>query len=96
MHRPIRKVFDNADEKQVIGLFVWVFVKIFAVACLLAVPVAWFAAYKWLQGFAYKTSISPMVFALSLLGLLLITLLTVSYEILKSARTNPVTSLRTE
>ena len=91
----IRKVL-GADEKQVIGLFVWVFVKIFAVACLLAVPVAWFAAYKWLQGFAYKTSISPMVFALSLLGLLLITLLTVSYEILKSARTNPVTSLRTE
>ena len=91
----IRKVL-GADEKQVIGLFVWVFVKIFGVACLLAVPVAWFAAYKWLQGFAYRTSISPMIFALSLLGLLVVTLLTVSYEILKSARTNPVTSLRTE
>jgi len=91
----IRKVL-GADEKQVIGLFVWVFVKIFAVACLVAIPLAWFAAYKWLQGFAYRTSISPMIFALSLLGLLVVTLLTVSYEILKSARTNPVTSLRTE
>ena len=91
----IRKVL-GADEKQVIGLFVWVFVKIFAVACLVAIPLAWFAAYKWLQGFAYKTSISPMIFALSLLGLLGVTLITVSYEILKSARTNPVTSLRTE
>ena len=91
----IRKVL-GADEKQVISLFVWVFVKIFAVACLVAVPLAWFAAYKWLQGFAYRTSISPMIFALSLLGLLVITLITVSYEILKSARTNPVTSLRTE
>jgi putative ABC transport system permease protein len=91
----IRKVL-GADEKQVISMFVWVFIKIFGVACLLAVPLAWFAAYKWLQGFAYRTSISPMIFALSLLGLLLVTLITVSYEILKSARTNPVTSLRTE
>ena len=91
----IRKVL-GADEKQVIGLFVWVFVKIFAVACLIAIPLAWFAAYKWLQGFAYRTSISPMIFAWSLLGLLVVTLLTVSYEILKSARTNPVTSLRVE
>lgn len=91
----IRKVL-GADEKDVISLFAWVFIKIFAVACLLAIPVAWFAAYKWLQGFAYRTSISPMIFALSLLGLLLVTLLTVSYEIMKSARMNPVTSLRTE
>jgi putative ABC transport system permease protein len=91
----IRKVL-GADEKQVIKLFVWVFIKIFFVACLVAVPLAWFAAYKWLQGFAYRTSISPMIFAVSLLGLLAVTLLTVSYEILKSARTNPVTSLRTE
>jgi putative ABC transport system permease protein len=91
----IRKVL-GADEKQVIRLFVWVFVKIFGVACAIAIPIAWYTAYKWLQGFAYKTSISPMIFALSLLGLLLITLLTVGYEILKSARTSPVHSLRTE
>lgn len=91
----IRKVL-GADEKQVISLFIWIFIKIIAVSCLVAVPIAWLAAYKWLQGFAYRTSISPLVFAFSLLGLLVITLLTVGYEILKSARTNPVTSLRTE
>ena len=91
----IRKVL-GADERQVMGLFIWVFVKIIAVSCLVAIPLAWLAAYKWLQGFAYRTSIDPLVFAFSLLGLLLITLLTVGYEILKSARTNPVTSLRTE
>jgi len=91
----IRKVL-GADERQVIRLFLWVFVKIFAVACVMAIPVAWFAAYKWLQGFAYRTSISPMIFAISFAGLLLVTLLTVGYEILKSARANPVKSLRTE
>jgi putative ABC transport system permease protein len=91
----IRKVL-GAGERQVISLFLWMFMKIFAVACLVAIPVAWFAAYKWLQGFAYRTSISPLVFAISFLGLLMVTLLTVGFEIFKSARTNPVNSLRTE
>jgi len=91
----IRKVL-GAGERQVISLFLWMFIKIFTVACLAAIPVAWFAAYKWLQGFAYRTSISPLVFAISFLGLLMVTLLTVGFEIFKSARTNPVNSLRTE
>jgi len=91
----IRKVL-GANEKQVISLYLRMFLKIFIVACLLAIPLAWLASYKWLEGFVYRTSISPMIFAMSLLGLLLITFLTVSYEIWKSARTNPVQSLRTE
>jgi putative ABC transport system permease protein len=91
----IRKVL-GADVKQVIGMFVWLFIKIFLVAAFIAVPAAWFASYKWLEDFAYKTSISPLVFVSSLMGLLFITLATVSYEIWKSARANPVRSLRTE
>jgi putative ABC transport system permease protein len=91
----IRKVL-GASEGQVVGMFLQLFLKIFVVAGVAAIPVAWWAAYKWLQGFTYRTSISPMVFAISLLGLLLVTLLTVGYEILKSARANPVQSLRTE
>jgi putative ABC transport system permease protein len=91
----IRKVL-GAGEKHVVALFASVFFRIFIIASLIAVPISWFVAYKWLQGFAYRVSISPMIFILSLLGLLLVTLLTVSYEIWKSARANPVTSLRTE
>ena len=91
----IRKVL-GASEGQVITMFLRLFLKIFAVACVAAVPVAWWAANKWLQGFAYRTSISPIIFLTSLLGLLMITLMTVGYEIFKSARLNPVKSLRTE
>lgn len=91
----IRKVL-GAGEKQVITLFASVFFKIIMVASLVAVPLSWFVAYKWLQGFAYRISISPLIFILSLLGLLLVTLMTVSYEIWKSARANPVKALRTE
>ncbi len=91
----IRKVL-GAGDKQVVALFASVFIKIFIVASLIAVPISWFFANKWLQGFVYRVSISPMIFVFSLLGLLLVTLLTVSYEIWKSARANPVSALRTE
>lgn len=91
----IRKVL-GANERQVAVLFTAVFIKILGGACLLAIPLAWYAAYKWLQDFVYRTSISPWIFVLSLLLLFIITLLTVSYEILRSARANPVNALRTE
>jgi putative ABC transport system permease protein len=91
----IRKVL-GAGDKQVVVLFASVFIKIFIVASLIAIPVSWFFAYKWLQGFAYRVSIGPMIFIFSLLGLLVVTLITVSYEIWKSAKASPVKALRTE
>jgi putative ABC transport system permease protein len=91
----IRKVL-GAGDKQVAVLFASVFLKIFAVASLISVPVACFVAYKWLQGFVYRVQINPLIIALSLLGLLMVTLITVSYEIWKSARAKPVIALRTE
>jgi putative ABC transport system permease protein len=91
----IRKVL-GAGDKQVVALFASIFIRIFIVASLIAIPVSWYFAYKWLQGFVYRITISPMIFIFSLIGLLMVTLLTVSYEIWKSARANPVTALRTE
>ena len=91
----IRKVL-GADIMQIAGMFLSLFVKIFLVASLIAIPAAYLASYKWLEDFAYKTSISPVVFIASLMGLLLITLITVGYEVWKSAVANPVKSLRTE
>ncbi|HYF32676.1 MAG TPA: FtsX-like permease family protein [Chitinophagaceae bacterium] len=91
----IRKVL-GAGERQIMRLFASMFLKIFAVACVLSIPIAWYIAHKWLEGFAYRTAISPVIFALSLLGLLLVTLFTIGYEILRSARSKPVVSLRTE
>lgn len=91
----IRKVL-GAGEKQVAILFLSSFMKIFGIACLVAMPLAWYAAYKWLEDFTYRTSISPLVFTFSIAGLLLVTLLTIGFEVWKSVRANPVTSLRTE
>ena len=91
----IRKVM-GANVSQVIGMFVWLFLKIFMVASILALPLAYFLADNWLEGFVYRSAISAQVFMASLIGLLLITLLTVSYETWKAARVNPVHSLRSE
>jgi len=86
----------GAGDKHVTALFAWVFIKIFIVASLLAMPLSWFFSYKWLQGFVYRISISPLIFVLSLLGLLLVIFLTVGYEIWKSVRAKPIVALRTE
>lgn len=91
----IRKVL-GAEVRQVVGMFVWIFMKIFFVACIIGIPVAYFMADTWLSGFAYRSPISPIIFGISFTGLLLITLVTVSYETWKAAKTNPVNSLRSE
>jgi putative ABC transport system permease protein len=91
----IRKVL-GASDKHVTALFAGIFIKIFIVASLLAIPLSWIFSYKWLQGFTYRISISPLIFVLSLLGLLLVTFLTIGYEIWKSLRAKPVLALRTE
>jgi putative ABC transport system permease protein len=66
------------------------------VANLIAWPVAYFAMNKWLQNFAYRAGIKFWVFVVSAALALVISLLTVSYQTIKAASTNPVNSLRYE
>jgi len=63
-----------------------------AVAC----PVAWIIMHRWLQGFAYRTGVSWWIFALAILFAFVITFATVTWQSLKTARTNPVDALRYE
>jgi putative ABC transport system permease protein len=91
----IRKVL-GAEVAQLVRMFLWIFLKIFAIACLIALPATYFLADNWLAKFVYRSPISPDLFVVSLLGLLLMTVLTVGYEIMKAARTNPVKALRSE
>jgi putative ABC transport system permease protein len=65
-------------------------------AFVIAAPVAWWAMNKWLDDFAYRTTISWWVFAISGLLMIIIALLTLSIQTIRSAIVNPVKSLRTE
>jgi hypothetical protein len=72
------------------------FVILVTVACLIAIPIAYYFLNNWLQNYEYRTDISWWVFAVAIGGALLITLLTVSVQAIKAGLTNPVKSLRSE
>jgi len=72
------------------------FLKLVALAVLIASPVAYFAMNKWLQDFTYRISIEWYVFAITGLLAVLIAILTVSFQAVKAAVANPVDSLRDE
>jgi putative ABC transport system permease protein len=72
------------------------FVLLVGLSCLIAVPIAWWLLHQWLQAYAYRTEISWWIFAAAGMGAIGITLLTVSYQSIKAAISNPVRSLRTE
>lgn len=61
-----------------------------------ACPVAWIIMRKWLEGFAYRTSISWTVFAITFFCTLAITLMTISFQAIRAGVQNPVKSLKTE
>ena len=91
----IRKVL-GASVSGIVGLLSKDFLKLVIIAILIATPLAWWAMSKWLQNFAYKTSIDWWIFALTGLSAVGIAFLTVSFHSIRAALTNPVKSLRTE
>ncbi|MGD1893643.1 MAG: ABC transporter permease [Cyclobacteriaceae bacterium] len=91
----IRKVL-GASVQQIVGLFSREFVKLIFVAFVLAVPLAYYLIQQWLRSFAYTIEIDVLTFVTSLASILLIVLLTVSYQSIKAAMANPVDSLRNE
>ena len=72
------------------------FVKLVLIAFIIACPIAWYALHKWLQNFAYKTTISWWIFAAAGAVALIVALLTVSFQSYKTASKNPVEALRYE
>ena len=91
----IRKVL-GASVSGVVGLLSKDFLKLVVIAVVIASPLAWYAMNKWLQNFAYQTSITWQVFALTTLIAVVIAFVTISFQAIKAAIANPVKSLRTE
>ncbi len=91
----VRKVL-GASVQQIILLLSKDFTKLVTIAFAIAAPVAYFAMNKWLQDFAYRTDLSPAIFVLAGGLALMIAWLTVSYQAIKAALTNPVEALHYE
>jgi putative ABC transport system permease protein len=91
----IRKVL-GANVTGIVTLLSKDFLKLVAIAALVAFPVAWFVMHSWLKDFAYRISIEWWVFLSASILAALIALITVSFQAIKAAIANPVKSLRTE
>lgn len=91
----IRKVL-GATVNGIVLMLSTDLLKLVALAFLVATPVSWFIMNNWLQDFAYRTSISWWMFAVSGLSVLVIAFITISFRAIKAAIANPVKSLRTE
>lgn len=91
----VRKVM-GASVTQILGMMSKEFVKLVLLAFVIATPLSWYAMNKWLEGFEYKTTLDALIFTYAGLGAIVIALLTISYESLKAANTNPAKTLRNE
>jgi len=91
----IRKVL-GASVSSIIGMLSKDFLKLVIIAALLAFPLAWWGMNKWLQDFAYRIDLSWWVFAMAAIVAALIALVTISFQAIRAAFTNPVNSLRNE
>jgi putative ABC transport system permease protein len=91
----IRKIL-GASVSSIMILLVGEFTKWVIISSIIAWPVAYYIIDEWLQGFAYRTSPNIWVFGLSAAFSFFIAGLTVSYQSVKAALTNPVDSLRYE
>ena len=91
----IRKVL-GASVTNIVTVLSINFVQLVVAAILLSTPIAWYLMDKWLQGFAYRITISWWIFLLSGVVALSIAVITVSFQAIKAALMNPVKNLRTE
>jgi putative ABC transport system permease protein len=91
----IRKVL-GAGTYTVVWLLIREFLGLSLLAILVACPLAYYAVYVWLQNFAYHVPVNIPAFIYAGSGVLLVTIITVSYQSIKAALANPVNSLRSE
>jgi putative ABC transport system permease protein len=91
----IRKVL-GASVSQILKLLYREFALLLVIAFVIAVPIAWYVVSNWLQGYAFRIDIHWSYFIIPFVTMLVIALLTVSFQSVKAAIANPVKSLRTE
>jgi ABC-type antimicrobial peptide transport system permease subunit len=91
----VRKVL-GASVVGIAALLSMDFVKLVAVAILVAAPITWWVMHSWLLGYPYRIQISWLTFLAAGSVAMLIALMTISYQFIKSAMANPVDNLRTE
>jgi putative ABC transport system permease protein len=72
------------------------FLKLVAIAAVIAFPVAWYAMHNWLRDFAYRISIQWWIFLVAGILATAVALITIGFQAIRAALSPPVKNLRTE
>ena len=72
------------------------FLKLVIISCFIAVPIAYYVMNGWLQEYPYRVILKWWIFVLAMIGAMAVTIITVSFQAIKAAKSNPARSLRTE
>ncbi len=91
----VKKVF-GADYSGVLKELVLSFMKMVGIAFVIGVPIAWFIMNRWLSGYGHRIDLHWWIFALAGLAVAFIAAISVLYQSLKTARTNPAEALKKE
>ena len=91
----IRKLL-GANVQTIVSLLSKDFIRLVFIAALIASPIAWYFMNNWLQDFAYRIKIEWWIFTAAIIIVLLVAMITVSFQAIKAAIANPVKGLRTE
>ena len=91
----VKKVF-GAEYSGVLKELVTSFMKMVGIAFVIGVPLAWFIMHRWLNGFGHKISLHWWIFVVAGLAVAIIAVISVLYQSIKTARTNPAEALKKE
>lgn len=91
----IRKVL-GASVLSIIGLLSKDFLKLIVLGLIIAIPLSWYIIDLWLENFAYRVNIEWWTFALAGIIAIVLAIVTISFQSIKAARTNPIKAIRTE
>ena len=91
----VRKVI-GASVANITAMLSKDFLRLIFISLTIALPASWWLMSNWLQGFAYRVNLTPYVFVVAGISVIIITLFTISFQAIRAAVANPVKSLRTE
>jgi len=89
-------IYATSPVSAIVGMLSKDFILLVFISIAIATPLAWWAMHNWLQGFAYRQNIQWWVVALAGAGAIAIAFVTISFQSVKAALTNPVKSLKSE
>lgn len=91
----IRKVI-GASAASIANMLSVDFLKLIFIALCIALPVSWWLMKEWLQGFVYRIGLTASPFLITAVSMMLLTIVTISYQSVKAALANPIKSLKAE